>query len=69
MTKSDFTQYSSFASMWVLYANVAIFGILTLYFDHILESNRGRAYSPLFFLTPSYWGFKKRATKNQKVTL
>lgn len=69
LTKSPFTQYSSFISMWVLYANVAFYGILMIYFDHVLEKNRGRGHSPIFFLYPSYWGFKSRAKKNQKVTL
>lgn len=36
LTGSAFTQYSSFISMWVLYANVAFWGLLALYFDHVL---------------------------------
>lgn len=55
--------------MWVLYATVAFYAILTWYFDHVLEANRGRGYSPIFFLTPSYWGWRRKSRKFEKVTL
>ena len=64
-----FTKYSSLLSMLILYGNVLFFAVLTWYFDHIVESNRGRSYRPWFFLTPSYWSTKKRINKSDKTTL
>lgn len=38
--------------------NIAIFGALTWYFDHVDESNRGIKFEKLFFLNRKYWGIK-----------
>lgn len=38
-----FDRYSDLTSMFVLYADAALFAILAWYFDHIIPSNRGRA--------------------------
>ena len=35
--------------------NVVFFGLLTFYFDHVDDSNRGRSFSKLFFLDKKYW--------------
>jgi hypothetical protein len=43
-----YERYSDLESMWILYADAALYALLTWYFDHIISSNRGRGESPLF---------------------
>ena len=43
-----------------LLRNFLIICLLTWYFDHILQGNRGRASPPWFIFTREYWGCKKR---------
>ena len=35
--------------------NILFFSLLTWYFDHVDDSNRGKKYEKLFFLEKSYW--------------
>ncbi len=69
ITETSFTQYSALTSIWVLFGNIILFSILTFYFDNILESNRGRSESPLFFLNPSYWGYKPKKVQKGTYTI
>eukprot|EP01016_Furgasonia_blochmanni_P001456 TRINITY_DN10565_c0_g1_i1.p1 TRINITY_DN10565_c0_g1~~TRINITY_DN10565_c0_g1_i1.p1 ORF type:complete len:454 (+),score=146.91 TRINITY_DN10565_c0_g1_i1:59-1363(+) len=46
---------SFFYTYGTLLLNMALYTILTWYFDHILSHNRGTADSAYFFLTPRYW--------------
>jgi hypothetical protein len=48
MSPGGFTRYPDLVSMLVLLADGLFFIILTFYFDHVVESNRGRGESPLF---------------------
>ena len=41
--------------MGMLILNLIIFAVLTWYFDHIIEHNRGNKDDYLFFLKSSYW--------------
>ena len=43
-----YTRYSDLLSMVALFGNIAFYLILTWYFDHVVESNRGRGESPFF---------------------
>jgi hypothetical protein len=45
--------------------NMAIFAVLTWYFDHVASGNRGRAFKPLFFCKRNYWTRRKRAVIEQ----
>lgn len=41
--------------MHKLYLSTLILILAWLYFDHVDSSNRGVAYSPIFFLEKNYW--------------
>lgn len=43
-----YTRYSDLLSMVALFGDIAFYIILTWYFDHVIESNRGRGESPFF---------------------
>lgn len=45
--------------MGVLFMDAAFFILLTWYFDHVMESNRGRGDSPLFPFKKIYKFFNK----------
>jgi hypothetical protein len=45
---ATFTRYSDLLSFVVLLGDVVFYIILTWYFDHVAESNRGRGQSPFF---------------------
>lgn len=49
---------STFESWIFLNLTAMMFFILTWYFDHIFESNRGSSDSALFCLTADYWRCK-----------
>jgi len=51
-------------SMWILFADAALFILLTWYFDIVLESNRGRGDSPFF---PFIKIWKKFMKKEERV--
>lgn len=48
LSDGGYTRYSDLVSMIILFASGVFFIILTWYFDHVVESNRGRSDSPLF---------------------
>eukprot|EP00818_Percolomonas_sp_WS_P008966 CAMPEP_0117451158 /NCGR_PEP_ID=MMETSP0759-20121206/8859_1 /TAXON_ID=63605 /ORGANISM="Percolomonas cosmopolitus, Strain WS" /LENGTH=1095 /DNA_ID=CAMNT_0005243741 /DNA_START=152 /DNA_END=3436 /DNA_ORIENTATION=+ len=57
----------SFHSLLLLIMNIAIFLIIGLYLDAILDNNTGVQHKPWFLLKPSFWGItifsgKKRVT-------
>jgi len=66
-TGDTYHTYSSFASTMLLVMDMGIFLILAWYFDHVIAANRGTGARPYFFLTPVYWGCKKRKI-NRKIT-
>lgn len=41
--------------------DILLYALLAWYFDHVDESNRGKSYDKLFFMSPSYWFDLKRA--------
>lgn len=43
ITKGDYEEYSAFGSVGILALDIVVFIILTWYFDHVLEKNRGRS--------------------------
>lgn len=51
---------SAFQSYLYMLLTSVIYIILIWYFDHVISSNRGKPYHPLFFLQPSYWCSKIR---------
>jgi hypothetical protein len=42
ISKDTFSRYSDLISMVILFGDALFFIILTWYFDHVVESNRGR---------------------------
>ncbi|CAI2183574.1 14848_t:CDS:2 [Funneliformis geosporum] len=48
-------------SWYFLLMNIAFYAILTWYFDKVIPDEYGNRKSPLFFLTPSYYGIKLRS--------
>lgn len=66
ITKDTFEQYSALGSVGILAIDILFFMLMTWYFDNILEKNRGRSESPLFFLKASYW--RPSLKKRQKVS-
>lgn len=55
ITKGDYVLYSAQTSVMVLVLDVVVYAVLTWYFDHVVESNRGKGSSPIFFLKKSFW--------------
>lgn len=55
ITKDDFTEYSAFDSVLLLVFDMVFYVCLTWYFDHVIEANRGKGDSPIFFLKKSFW--------------
>ena len=53
-----YTRYSDAASMGILFMDAAFFIILAWYFDHVMESNRGRGDSFFFPIKKSFGFFK-----------
>ncbi|CAG8514994.1 1192_t:CDS:2 [Acaulospora morrowiae] len=51
-------------SWYFLMMNIVVFGLLTWYLDKIIPDEYGNYRNPLFFLTPSYYGFKFKKTTN-----
>ncbi len=49
---------STFQSLTYIGYNLLSFLLLAWYCDHVFPNNRGSTESALFFLTPSYWGYK-----------
>lgn len=47
----NFEMPSSFSTLMVMLADLAIYIIITWYFDHVVESNRGVASKPYFIFT------------------
>jgi hypothetical protein len=43
ISKDTFSRYSDLISMVILFGDALFFIILTWYFDHVVESNRGRS--------------------------
>jgi hypothetical protein len=39
----------------MLFVDIAFFGILAWYFDHVIDSNRGVAYPFYYPFSPNYW--------------
>jgi ABC-type multidrug transport system ATPase subunit len=58
--------WSTLASLMFLLMDIAIFGVLTWYFDHIVPHNRGREESAIFCLKRNYWIRKKRVQQSKK---
>lgn len=50
ITKGDYSEYSAAASVGMLLIDVLFYILLTWYFDTVLEKNRGRSESPIFFV-------------------
>ncbi|KAI9184343.1 hypothetical protein H9P43_003396 [Blastocladiella emersonii ATCC 22665] len=50
-------------SLYLMLMNIAIYGVLAWYLDKVIPDEYGRAYSPVFFLQPSYWGVRKASDK------
>jgi hypothetical protein len=44
----SFSRYSDLESMFILYADAALYALLAWYFDNVISSNRGRGESLLF---------------------
>ncbi|KAJ3337626.1 ATP-binding cassette sub- A member 1 [Gonapodya sp. JEL0774] len=44
-----------------LLIDIVFFGVLTWYFDQVIQDEFGVARVPWFLVTPSYWGFGKRS--------
>lgn len=64
-----FDRYSDLTSMFILYADAAMFAILAWYFDNIIPSNRGRGEPLLFPLYRLLKLFGCKKTKKKIVTL
>lgn len=62
---------SSMESVWDQVWDFFLFMILTWFFDHVLESNRGKADSVWFVFTKDYWGLKQtpRLRKNNNIEM
>jgi len=45
-------------SLYFLLWNIAFYGLLTWYVDHVIPDDFGNRYPVYFFLTPSYWGIR-----------
>jgi ABC-type multidrug transport system ATPase subunit len=57
---------STFTSVLLIIADGLLLAIIAWYLDHVLPSNRGTADKPWFFITPSYWGCRRRKPKTKK---
>jgi len=44
--------------------DILFYAVLTYYFDHVSEGNRGRQYNKLFFLEKQYWFGSKKVTQH-----
>jgi ABC-type multidrug transport system fused ATPase/permease subunit len=55
-------------SLLLLLMNVVLWFFLTLYFDQIFPNENGYCLHPLYFLFPSYWGYKDPEWMTQKNT-
>lgn len=64
ITSGKYVEYSALTSVYVLLANIAFYVVLTWYFDHVVQSNRGGTYSYWFFLQKSFW--MKTSKKKKK---
>ncbi|RKP05002.1 ABC-2 family transporter protein-domain-containing protein [Thamnocephalis sphaerospora] len=51
-------------SWYLLLMNIAVFYLLTWYFDKIIPNEFGQRRKPWFFLAPSYWGLRRRASSD-----
>ena len=58
---------SPFQSYLYMLLTSLVYIILIWYFDHVISSNRGKPYHPLFFLQPSFWCAKLRKRSPQIV--
>lgn len=63
ISNDHYTRYSDLTSMFILFADAAFFIALTWYFDHVVESNRGRGESPFFPFIKIFKLFKKDRKK------
>lgn len=55
ITKGDYVMYSCSHSILILALDIVFYAVLAWYFDHVVESNRGRGDSIIFFLKKSFW--------------
>lgn len=53
------------SSYYYLLLDVALFFILTLYFDQTIKNEYGVSRNPIFFLFPSYWGMGTKKSNLQ----
>jgi len=53
-------------SFYFLLMNMALFGILTWFFDNVLPNEYGARKPVYFFLMPSYWGWTSRKNKENE---
>lgn len=64
---AGYTRYSDLISMLVLFADALFFIALTWYFDHVVESNRGKGESPIFFVKRIINFFIKKSKKSKVI--
>ncbi|KAJ3185215.1 ATP-binding cassette sub- A member 1 [Gaertneriomyces sp. JEL0708] len=53
-------------SWYLLLMNIALYGVLTLYFDAVIPDEFGMCYPFYFFLVPKYWGIGGSQTTGEK---
>ncbi len=63
MTESRANTLSIFDCAIMLCIDGAVYFLLAIYFDQVIQSEYGRAKPLLFFLSPSYWFDTKRETE------
>lgn len=56
---------STAATILTLIGNCLLLGLIAWYLDHTVASNRGTSEPFYFFLTPKYWGCKRKRRLNQ----
>jgi hypothetical protein len=66
LSSGGYTRYSDFLSMVILFLDCLFFVVLTWYFDHIVESNRGRN-DPLLFPLKKVIEWLRKGRKNKEV--
>ncbi|RNA41260.1 ATP-binding cassette sub-family A member 5-like isoform X1 [Brachionus plicatilis] len=55
---------SILSCLLMLMVDGALYFILTIYFDNVIQGEYGRAKSPIFFLKPSFW-FNRKKNENK----
>ncbi|RUS68936.1 hypothetical protein EGW08_023299, partial [Elysia chlorotica] len=48
-------KFPLYAPLLMIFVDMILYGLLTLYLDKVIPSEYGVRYHPLFFLKPSYW--------------